>query len=253
MRALALAEARLLVRHPLMLAGLALALLAAFDDVHTGMRPAFSAITATQAMFFGMPAFFAANLAASRARRAGTEELLAPVPLSRAARTAASCLAALGPFAVACLAQAAALAVYLATGVRLPRLPTVWELGAGPLCVLGACLLGLAVARWVALPGVPLLVMIGLVSFSIVVNDLFDSGHLLGFNPEVVYWGPPPYLDFVGFVPGSLAWHDAYLLALGLGAAALAMLRDSSVRALWLGVGAATVVAAAVSGALAMP
>ena len=250
---LALADSWSMLRHPLMLVALVLTELATFSQSYDGPRPAFSAITATQGICFGVLAFFAAHLVAGAGGRAGAEELLAPVPIGRATRTGALCLAAIGPFAVACLLQAEALGVFVATGVELPRLPTVWELGAGPLCVLGACLLGVAVARWTALPGMPLMVMIGLVSFGLLVNDRLDSVHLLGFNPEVVLWGPEPYLKVEGFIPGSMPWHAAYLLSLSLGAAALAILHDSPHRRLWLGIGTALLLAAVTSGYLSLP
>ncbi|GGT31914.1 hypothetical protein ACFFV7_35635 [Nonomuraea spiralis] len=252
LRALAAAEALRLMLHPLAITGLALYLLT-LATLEWAPRPAYSALTNGLVLPWGVPVFFAAALTASASRRAGADEMLAATPVGRELRTAASCLAGLGPFLLACAVQAILAGVYTLADVELERFPSVYEIGAGPLCVLGACLLGVAVARWLPWPGAPVLVMLVLVTVSRVVEPVDSSLTLLGFYVEFALWGPPPYLEGVGFIFGSPAWHALYLLALGLGAGALAMTRDSRRRWVWLGLGAALVVLATVAGLRQLP
>ncbi|GAA0963991.1 hypothetical protein GCM10009555_000120 [Acrocarpospora macrocephala] len=254
--ALAVAKARRLLRHPLVLAGFALFVLASVVELrdYWGPRPAFSLLTNGMALWPGVPVFFAAELVASASRRAGGDELLGALPASRTQRTAASCLAALGPFLVACAVQMALCVGYAVQGVSLERFPTVFELALGPLCVLGAGLLGVASARWLPWAGASVLVMVALVFFNVVVNgNEATGGHLFGFYAELAVWGPWPYRAAMGFNPGHTGWHAVYLLALCLGAGALAMLRDSPRRRFWLGAGALTVIAVAVAGLGQLP
>jgi hypothetical protein len=250
--ALALAEVRRLMRHPLTILGLAAYLLTFTQE--WGPRPAFSALTNAFVLPWGVPVFFAASFVASASRRAGTDELLAASPATRAQRTAASCLAGLGPFLLACVIQAIVAGVYTAADVELERFPTVFEIGAGPLCVLGAALLGVAVARWLPWPGSSALVMLTLIVFNWTVEPFYDDLAQLGFYRDFARWGPhPPYVEPAGFNAGSPDWHAVYLLALSLGAGALAMTRDSARRGLWLGIGAMLVLTVVVSGVWQMP
>lgn len=250
--ALAPAEARRLLLHPLTLVGLAAYTFNLFG-AGWAPRPAFSALTSMLVLPFGVPVFFAAALVASSSRRAGADEMLAAAPVTRAQRTAAACLAALGPFLLAGTIQAVLAAVYLAADVELERFPTLFEMSAGPLCLLGAGLLGVAVARWLPWPGASALVMIALIAANQVIEPFHESVSMLGLYVEFARWGVPPYNDPVGFIPGSPAWHALYLLALSLGAGALAMLRDSPRRRLWVGTGAALVVIAAAGGIWQLP
>ncbi|WP_037971107.1 hypothetical protein [Streptosporangium amethystogenes] len=247
--ALVRAEARLLLRHPLNLLGFAL--MTALFLSHTWEWPqdSFRMITAQMVMEWGVLIFFAANLVGTAARRAGTQELLSTAPLDRAHRTAAACLAALVPFVLACLFQAVLLGLCLAFGVDLGDTPTVWEMAAGPLCVLGAALLGTATARWAPWPGVPFAVMLVLVGFNYAVYS--TSARFLGFFVEFVLWTSPMWT--FEKAPGSAFWHAVYLLALSLGAAALAMLRDSARRGFWLGIGATLVLTAVLSAVWQLP
>ncbi|MEV4750733.1 hypothetical protein AB0K21_30605 [Streptosporangium sp. NPDC049248] len=247
--ALAYAELRLLLRHPLTLLGPALVTAVLFSHTWEWPQDSFRVITAQMVMEWGVPAFFAANLIGTAARRAGTDELLSTTPVDRAHRTAAACLAALGPFVLAGLFQAVLLGLCLMFQVDLGRTPTVWEMAAGPLCVLGATLLGTATARWAPYRGVPFAVMFVLVGFNYVVYQ--SSERFLGFLVEFVLWTSPMWT--FQEASGSAFWHAVYLLALSLGAGALAMLRDSARRGLWLGAGAALVLAAVLSGVWQLP
>ncbi|WP_169953054.1 hypothetical protein [Microbispora sp. H11081] len=256
---LALNESRRLLFHPLNLLGMVLWILDVATSGWDGPRPAFTAITVPMTMFWGVPLFFAANLVTSASRRAGTEELLGVLPRGWANRTGGLCLAALAPFLAGVLGQAMVLGLYVVTDNPLERYPTIPELMSGPINLLGACLLGIAVARWLPWPGVPLLVMVALVRVNQHLNTAARLGeeagplHLLGFYADFARWGPYPHLAPSGFNPGSAAWHAVYLLAMCLGAGALAMLARPSRRWLWLAVGAVAAVIAAVAGTLTMP
>ncbi|WP_031167995.1 hypothetical protein [Streptosporangium roseum] len=247
--ALARAETRLLLRHPLNLIGSALLGLILLTQSWRWPQDSFRVVTAQMVLEWAVPVFFAANLLGTAVRRAGTDELLSTAPVERAHRTAAACLAALGPFALACLFQAVLLGLCVLFRVDLGRTPTVWELGAGPLCVLGAGLLGTATARWAPRRGAAFAVMVMLIGFNYVVYQTPER--FLGFFVEFVLWTGPMW-TFVE-APGSAFWHAVYLLALSLGAGALAMLRDSARRGLWLGIGAALALTAVVSGVWQLP
>ncbi|MER6826468.1 hypothetical protein ABT352_10815 [Streptosporangium sp. NPDC000563] len=247
--ALAYAELRRLLRHPLTLLGPALMTAGLLGHTWEWPQDSFRMITAQMVMIWGVPAFFAANLTGTAAHRAGTDELLSTAPVDRAHRTAAACLAALGPFVLACLFQAVLLRLCQMFQVDLGHAPTVWEMAAAPLCVLGATLLGTATARWAPRQGVPFAVMSVLVGFNYIVYQ--GSERFLGFLVEFVLWTSPMWT--FQKAEGSALWHAVYLLALSLGAAALAMLRDSARRGFWLGIGATLLLTAALSGIWQLP
>ncbi|MEU3163081.1 hypothetical protein [Streptosporangium sp. NPDC006930] len=246
---LAYAELRRLLRHPLTLLGPALMTAVLLGHTWEWPQDSFRVITAQMVMVWGVPAFFAANLIGTAAHRAGTDELLSTAPVDRANRTAAACLVALGPFVLACLFQAVLLRLCLTFQVDLGRTPTVWEMAAGPLCVLGATLLGTATAHWAPHRGVPFAVMFVLVGFNYIVYQ--GSERFLGFLVEFVLWTSPVWT--FQEAEGSALWHAVYLLALSLGAAALAMLRDSVRRGFWLGIGATLLLTAVLSGIWQLP
>ncbi|WP_433214607.1 hypothetical protein [Microtetraspora malaysiensis] len=258
--AMAINEMWRLLRHPLHLLGAALWSLAIAKNAWDGPRPAFSDLTEPMTMFWGVPVFFAANLVASAARRAGAEEMLGVLPRGRAERTGALCLAAFGPFLVGVGAQALLSFLYVATENQLERFPTVAELACGPLNLLGACLLGIAMARWTPWPGAPVLTMVALVSCNLIVNttgtgygDGVGPFYLLGFYADFAVWGPAPSLAAAGFNPGSTGWHAVYLFGLCLGAGALAILADSSRRLLWSAVGVVSVLVVVLAGIWQLP
>jgi|GEM_PF-3101459 len=247
--ALAYAELRRLFRHPLTLLGPAVMTTGLLNHTWQWPQDSFRMITAQMVLMWGVPAFFAANLTGTAARRAGTDELLSVAPVDRAHRTAAACLTALGPFVLACPFQAVLLSLCLMFQVDLGRTPTGWEMAAAPLCVLGATLLGTATARWAPYPGVPLAVMFVLVGFNYIVYQ--SPERFLGFLVEFVLWTSPMWT--FREAEGSAPWHVVYPLALSLGAAALAMLRDSARREFWLGIGATMLLTAVLSGIWQLP
>lgn len=130
-------------------------------------------------------------------------------------------------------------------------LPNAWELAQGPLLILGGGMLGLLLARlvpaWVATP-----VSVVLGTGWVLVLSAGDSGSTTMLAP-VVEWiqyneGGPVTVE-----PGSLAWHNVYLLGLcGLGLVT-ALLREAGRRAALIVVGSTILAGTVAAGVLAMP
>lgn len=129
-------------------------------------------------------------------------------------------------------------------------LPGPWELAHGPLMLLGGGLLGLLLARlmpgWVAAP-------IGVVLGIAWVVWLSRDGASTTMLAPLIEWIQYREDDVVVFEPGSLAWHNAYLLGLcGLGVVA-ALLREPGRRRGLVAAGAVVLAGTIAAGALALP
>ena len=247
---LGLQEGRRIVLHPIALAGAALMTVLVLVVGDNGSRDAFEVVTTGPTFFYGVFTYFAANLVASRDRRAHSGELLAALPTARSARVAGLCVAALVPTA---LCAAFVGAVHAANGLRglYVVAPDVWHLAQAPLTVLGGALLGIMVARWTSLPGVALLVMIGMVLLNAWISEHDAQVQPLGTYVSWATWAPHP--DWAGMQPGSPAWHVAYLLVLCALAACGSFLRDT--RRPWrvLGLGALLTALAVVPAVAQLP
>jgi hypothetical protein len=227
---LAPGEAWRIVTHPVALAGLALnvALIVAVGS--DGGRSSFSAVTTGSTFYSGVFTYFAANLVATRERRSSAGELLTPLPAGPHPRTLALCLAALGP---ALLNAALVIVTFAAFAARDTFLvtPSFWHVAQGPLTVLGGALLGVMVGRWAPYPGTALAVMVAMVAFNVVVSNSPEQYRALGTEVSWARWGPNDESDgWYGYYPGSVAWHDAYLLGLCAMAAVGALLRTAFAR-----------------------
>jgi hypothetical protein len=225
-RALALQEARRLLLHPVLLVGFAALAVTAGDELLTSnsSRGAFTLVDSVTSYFPGVFAVLAANLVASRDARAGADDLVGSAPLRAAHRTRALCLASLAPAALALVAVAGMHLALLADD-RYLATPSVWHVLQGPVTVLGGCLFGVLVARWLPYRGAAVVALVALVAANVWTAD-GGARHPFGFMVSWAAWGP--YGDlWVGLVPGSAAWHVAYLLGLCGLAAAGAVLRDS--------------------------
>ena len=247
---LGLHEGRRIVLHPVALAGFVLMLVVTFSESTNGPRDAFELLSTGPTFFYGVFTYFAANLVASRDRRAGSGELLAVAPSPATTRVAGLCVAALLPALVCAVYVGVGDAVLSAQGAYEVE-PTVWHLAQGPLTVLGAALLGIMVARLTAVPGVALLVMLAMVAY-----DAWLSEASFALQPLATYvswarWGAGS--AWYGLEPGSVAWHDAYLLALCAMAACGAFLREAGNRWRVLGVGAALTALAVVPALAQLP
>jgi hypothetical protein len=166
-------------------------------------------------------------------------------------RTAALLLACLVPATAVGLLELAAVALW---GPHEATMPLLWQhVASVPLVVLGGTLLGVAVARLLPWPGLPLAVMVGLVAFN---AQLSQDHRYLGFYVDFAEWTPSSaaYANVIpAMTPGSPTWHLVYLAALCGLAACGALLRDA--RRWWLPftVGGALGALVLVAGALQLP
>lgn len=249
--ALAVPEAWRIIRHPVALAGLTLHLVLFASVADNGPRDAFDVMSTASTFFYGVFVFFAANLVASRTRRDGSRELLAPLAAGEHERTLALCLASLGPTLLNVVFNAAGYLMLELRGLFEVH-PTFWHIAQGPLTVLGAALLGIMVARWAPYPGMALVVMVAMFAWNIwVSNDGNGDGGLLGTYVSWAVYGPGT--AWYGLYPGSPAWHVAYLAALCGMAAAGAVLRTSPHPWRVLAVGAVFTAAAVATGWAQLP
>lgn len=239
---LARAEAAKLVTHPVFLLGL----------VASGGMVAGSTLLSTElpilfrhdaelgfALFpLAGATMLAANLAATRERRADTTELHRPSPLAPARRTAA--------LLVAVLAAGAVAIVLVALWVALARLvggagwPSPFEVLTGPVLVVNAGLFGVLLGRWV--PSTVLTVVL------VAVFGGYLSVFSYGWESPV---GPEGWFGLMvglGDQPAELSYrpaaaHLVYLVGIGVVFAAVAWWRHTGVRAASVVVAGALLVA----------
>lgn len=248
---LARAEARWLLRHPLSLVGLGFSVFALFVVRTAGAGSAFADLTGGGAPGVYVPplVFFAANLAATRSRRAGVDETHAASPVGRTPRTAAQCAAGLAPAAaVLVLVVSANIVRGLESGTRT-IVPTAAELLLLPLSVLGATTLGVMVARWLPWRGAAMVVFVALVAVSIALSG--GASVWWGSMVELVEWRNHELTEIR--IAGSASWHAAYLLGLSTMATIGALLRDTSRRLQLLGIGAVVTLLTAGAGWAQLP
>lgn len=247
---LAWAEGRRMLRHPATLLGLVVALWYGVAIAPNGPRDAFDIATAGLTFFLGVPVYFAANLVASRDRRAHSGELLAAAPVPEQRRVQALCLAALLPAAAAMSLTVLAHTVLLETG-SYEVVPGFWHLVTAPVTVLGAALLGIMVARWLPVPGASALVMVAMIAWNVVWSPRIDDLAPLGTYMSWSRWSENSY--WAGFLPGSPAWHVGYLLGLCAMAVAGALLPGAASRGRVLAAGAGLTALAAWMAAVQLP
>jgi hypothetical protein len=228
---LGLHEGRRIALHPLALVGAAITVAVQLSQADAGPRDAFEVVVGAPTFFYGVLVFFAAHLVASRDRRAGTGELLAPLPSGAAARVAGLCLAALVP-ALLCAACVLVADGSAEAAGRYAVDPTAWHLAQPPLTVLGAALLGTMVARLTAVPGVALLVMVAMVLVDAWLDARPEDVGLLATYVTWPEYGTGADTAWWGIQAGSAAWHTAYLAGLCAMACAGAFLREA--RRPWL-------------------
>jgi hypothetical protein len=223
---LAMAEARRLLRHPVMVGGFALwAALTTFGTLlgHPRARDVFEAVGSTQSWTPGLPAIFVAYLVATRERRSGTLDVIGSLPVRDLDRVRGLCLASLGPGLVALVLNVAAM-VALDARHGFPAAVSPAHVLLPPLTVVGAVLMGVMVAVWAPFPLAPALATILMIAFHVVV-ETGEPGHL--FAPAV-FWAAWPQAGgeyWIGYLTGSPWWHLLYVAGLCGLAAAAALLR----------------------------
>jgi hypothetical protein len=242
--ALAAQETRRLLLHPVMLVAFAICLVAAGDAVLTQplAREAFEAVGSLVSFYPGMFAILAANLVATRDVRAGSADLLGPLPGRPVERVAALCLAALVP-ALICLVLVAGLDAYFLADGRFVEAPSAWHVLQGPVTVAGACLLGIMLGVWAPARGTAVIALVAMVAVNVWLAGLGDDGRLFGPMMAWAAWGPGTGDAWAGLLPGSPAGHVVYLVGLcGLaGSAALLRVADRRTPVVLLGLASVAV------------
>ncbi|MEX2292605.1 MAG: hypothetical protein WD691_02360 [Acidimicrobiales bacterium] len=231
---LARAGTRALLRHPAFLAGVALTplmLLLATADTAFGSAPDSRDISLAIALALVPLAWLtivAVNLIALRPRRTGTDELFAALPTPQPVRTTALLTAGVGPVIVAAVLTVAWVGV-VATREEVRGSPEWLEIAVGPLIVVGAVAVGVAVARWLPRPIFGVLAAIA---------TMFIQARFL----DVTTWpwdraagDPVRFLGFIAEATGAgtaalevrpAGWHLLYLVGLVVVMASVALVRD---------------------------
>ena len=248
--ALAGVEARRLLLHPLVLAGVALSVLAVIAGAQRDGQAQSFLLMGVAVLPLALGTFVAANLAALRSTRAGAEELLDTLPQDVRVRTGAQLLALLAavPLAIALLALAYLLfgagdgLIISQYGTR--RVPALIELAQGPLLVLALGAFGVLLGRVVPFAQLAALLVVAIV---------FAEVPLAAWAPETpLRWAVPLVNDIIAVPdtwapcePGSgylcgeiarfdtaaMAWHLLALTAIAAAASAAALTRGRAARA----------------------
>ena len=253
---LALAEARRLLQHPFTLLGFAVYVVATVSTVvaDQGPRSAFETVALVQAFYPGVMLILSGTMLATRDVRAGSAEVLGPLPGRAEERVKALLLAALAPAVVGLVLALALHAVYLGLDryARLPEaVPGLWHLLGGPVTLLGATLFGVMIGVWLPSRVTAVLGLVALVVYNLAIDSRGEY-QLLGMAVGWARWGL--YADeWAGVVEGSPAWHVLYLLALCGMAAAAAWVRVAERRPVPVVVGLVSLAAAVAAGIAQLP
>jgi len=198
----------------------------AFEEGQLGGRADVSHLLGLVLVYGALATLFAASLVATSARRSGAESQFASAALDPQLRTLATGLGVLvGPAAVAAVLTLALAYVQHGAGSQLADVLHGWEYAQLPLIWLGAGLLGVAAARWLPWPGVPLALFLGLIAWTLVSAQQLDLGRAVGFLMPFVISSRDTIGLGVESAEGQLGWHTVYLLGLCLLALAAALLR----------------------------
>lgn len=265
--ALAGVEARRLVGHPLVLAGLALSMAAIVVSVDSYGQLQSFLLMGLAVLPLALGTFAAAHLAALRSHRAGAEELLDTLPRDVRTRTGAQLIAVLVavPLALGLLAAAHLLfgasdgLVISVDGAR--HTPALAELAQGPLLVVALGTFGVLLGR---------VAPVTLLGALLVVAIVFLEVPLAAWTPDSsLRWAVPlanniiavpdtwlpcePNSDFnCGEVDhydtGGMAWHLLGLVGVAVAASGAALSERRDVR---LGLTAAAAVLVAVTSVVA--
>jgi hypothetical protein len=190
----------------------------------TSATTAFSLIDSFPSFYPGVFTILAGSLVASRDHRAGTAELLSPLPGRALERVLALCLACLAPAALIFALTLGLHAVYLQQGVYVDE-PGFAHLTQGAVTVLGGSLFGVMVGTWAPTRSAALVALVVMVFANLWLNGDEGSHNLFGLSISWGQWGSPDGRIWGGLAPGSPAWHVAYLLGLCGLAACAALLR----------------------------
>jgi hypothetical protein len=221
-------ESRRLVLHPAFVVGLVLTIVGA---VYTTLRAEQSrdvigSLTSGPTFFTGLLGLFAANLVTTRDRRAGSTEVLTPVPGREHDRTLALIVASLLPAGLTLVVVATFHALYLSRDFY-GNIPAPGMLLQAPVTVWGGCLLGIMVGRWAPVRAAPVLFVVGLMAVNIWTEGADPQRRLFGLMTSWLEWSTRSPNRETPFIAGSPTWHLVYLVALCLLAAVAALLRTA--------------------------
>ena len=233
-RALAIAEGKLLARNPLVIAGVALSGTALFA-VGQGSR-LFLDDMGVALMLFPMAGMtlIASNLAVLRGRRDGLEEQFGSCPVGPTARTIAHSLALAGPVLYACIVAAAWTITARALG-SIGR-PHVVELLTGPILVACAGLVGILLARLLPRSAASLFMVIAIGFLEGALSA--ERGHLKPLAPFM-----PTLYQPVEVETRPRGWHIVYLLGIAGALAFGAIARHRRGPRIWSALGLAATLA----------
>jgi hypothetical protein len=224
--ALARRESVRLLRHPFLLTGFGLYVMTTGYSlfVDTSATTAFSLIDSFPSFYPGVFTILAGSLVASRDHRAGSGEILSPLPGRALERVLALCLACLAPAAVMLGLTLMLHGVYLQQGVYVDE-PGTAHLVQGAVTVLGGSLFGVMVGTWAPTRSAALVALVVMVFANLWVNGDEGPQNLFGLSVGWGEWGSEDGRVWGGLAPGSPAWHVVYLLGLCGLAACAALLR----------------------------
>jgi hypothetical protein len=234
-----------ILRHPVFLLGMLWYVVALFVNPPTKPYDQYTMLTALPIFLVGIPVFIAVNLVATSSRRAGVDDWTGALPFAPVHRTAAMLLASAAPAVFVAAIQALTYVSY--RGIVTLVVPWT-QLACVPVSILGAGLLGVAVARLLPWPGAPLAVAVALVSVNLWVSGPWPY---LGAYCDFVLWTTHDVIP--ARIPGSSGWHLTYLLALCGLAATGALLSVARRRWLPLAAGVVFGVLVLVAGFLQLP
>ncbi|GIE81973.1 hypothetical protein Aph02nite_79230 [Actinoplanes philippinensis] len=264
-RRLGVVEARRMLRHPaypiVMLYAVMFAVtVRANNEGGPTANFAYSVVSVSVLLIYAPLTFVAANRVAATTYRSQVRDVLDATPVDDRQRTVGAVVGLLlGPVVVGLGGALVLLMIGESASPLAPANDRVYqrtplEYLQVPAIVLGAGLLGIAVARWLPWPGMLPLTAIALWLGTIVMYDQ----HFIVYETttyEVVpartwfaLW-PVWFVDMGGMLPrqplAQEMWHLAYLLGLGVLAGIAALLRtDGPRRALYVTAGGAVVVTA---------
>ena len=236
-------QARRLLRHPALLLSLLWVVLGVGLGLPDTPYERYSAVTGMLIFIAGPAMFFASNLVASSERRSGADDWTPALPMAPAARTLGLLLAGAVVAAGSLLVD---LLILTVAGRDEVGPPLHWaHVVSVPVAILGAAVLGVAVARLLPWPGAALVVMVGLVA-----ANIWTENHqpYLGLYVDFAVWTSSDAIPAMH--PGSPGWHLVYLVALVCLAACGALLRDVSRRWVPFVGGAACALVAVLAGVL---
>jgi hypothetical protein len=243
-----------LTRHPVVAVGALYSLVLSLNVPYGS--PAlddYQSFSMLSALIMGPPTLFAANLVASRDRRAGSIEMLSSTPAGARTRTSAMLFANLGPAALSIVVIAVALGAFRLLDMAPPRWPPLGELAVQPATVLGAGLLGVMTARWLPIPGGAAIVMVALVLWVDLSGYHLPSETAMSLAPIREFEVSNGQGHVTGTFAGSLPWHIAYILCLDAMAAIGALLATPGPKKKLLTAGAVAVTGAIITGWIQLP